>query len=322
MAAGQGAPRQQVTPAILALTPDDVAAQASCSAVVELFEGQLQQGMAIHKYAWSKALDHMKVVCRQPAQPPAEDMAAVGRLLALATEQLARLNARSLAAFMRCAAAFKGTLQPASLAAWQEVLSQPGKAQELNPQGVSNALLSLGTLADSDPQLAAAVERPLAEQLLQHAVDVLGGEDGNDPRQVGNALYGAVLLGLQPSRGQMEALFGVAKRVAQGLHYISLTQLLLACQKLMEQGGQLRQQRGLEAPSPSQNPYRMYYPGDDLMDKLLDRALQLARCGMSTQAASQILGACGALGFLPAPAALEGLLAGEEPMLHICGIRL
>jgi hypothetical protein len=187
-----------------------------------------------------------------------------------------------------------------------------------NAQDVSNTLLSLGTLADSDPQLAAAVDRPLLEQLLQRAVVVLGGKDDKDPRQVGNVLYGAALLGLQPSRGQMHALFGLVRRMAPGLNHIDITQLLLACQRLEEQDNQMRQQRGLEAPSPSQSPYHMYYPGNDLMDELLDRALQLARCGMSRQAASQILGACGALGYLPAPAALSELLAGAPPISKIC----
>jgi hypothetical protein len=134
-------------------------------------------------------------------------------------------------------------------------------------------------------------------------------------RHVGNALYGAALLELQPSRGQMEALFGVVRRVAQGLHYICLAQLLLACQRLVEQDNQLRQQRGSDIPPPSQDPYHMYYPGDDVMDKLLDRALQLAHNGsLDKQAASQILGACGALGYLPAPAALRELLAGAAPI--------
>jgi hypothetical protein len=221
-------------------------------------------------------------------------------------------------AWRRSCRGFQGNLQPASLAAWQAALLQTGMVEELDPQQVSNVLLSLGTLADSDLQLAAAVHRPLAEQLLQHAVDVLSGKNDNDPRDVGNALYGTALLGLQPSRGQMEVLFGAARRMAPGLNHIGITQLLLACQKLAEQGYELREQRSSEAPSPFQDPYRMYYPGDDLLDKLLDRALQLGRAGLPARNASQILGACGALGYLPAPAALSELLAGAPPILKSC----
>ncbi len=274
---------------------EELKAQTSCSSVWGMLEGIPPRKIPVA--ALSAALDHTVKVSKRPGYVLTDtELGALKALLALATEQLPRLNAWTLAPFMRCAAAFKGVLQPASLTAWQEALSKTGKVQELNPQQVSNVLLSLGTLVESDPELAAAVKRPLAEQLLLHAVDVLGGKDGRDPRHVGNALYGAALLGLQPSRGQMEALFGVLGRMIPSINDIGTTQLLLACQRLVEQGYELRQQRGLEAPSPSQNLYCMYYPGDDLMDKLLDRALQLARCGMSTQAASQILGACGALG--------------------------
>jgi hypothetical protein len=281
---------------------EELKAQTSCSSVWGMLEGIPSR--KIPMVALSAALDHTVKVSKRPGYVLTDtELGAVRALLCVAMGQLPRLNAWSLAAFMCCAAGFKGALQPASLAAWQAALSQPGMVQELNPQQVSNVLLSLGTLADSDPQLTAAVDRPLVEKLLQHAVDVLCGKEDTDPRDVCNALYGAALLGLQPSRGQIQALFGVARRVAQGLHYINLTQLLLACQRLVEQGSELRKQRGLEAPPPSKDPYHLLYPGDDLMDMLLDRALQLARCGMTAREAAQILGACGALGYLPAPAA-------------------
>jgi hypothetical protein len=272
-------------------------------------------GSQIPMKVLSAALDHMVKLSKQPGYMLTDaELGAVGELLSAATAQLAGMNAWCLAAFIRCAAGFKGLLPRDGLAAWQAALRQPGRVQELTQQGVSNVLLSLGTLADSDPQLAAAVDRPLVEQLLQHAVNVLGGKDG---RNACNALYGAALLELQPSRSQMEAVFGVVGWAANSLHYISITQLLLASRRLAKQGEKLQVQHG--SRPPSQNPYHIYYPGDDLMGKLLDRALQLLHEGVPSGVASQVLGACGTLGYLPAPAAMGELLAGAAPASCIQG---
>lgn len=113
-------------------------------------------------------------------------------------------GARSQTAYIRCAAAFKGLLAPAGLEAWQAARGRPGMVARLDAQGASNSLLAWGTLAASDPQLAAAVDRQLAAQLLRHAVSGISGE-ALSPRHAANVLYGAALLELRPSAAQAAA---------------------------------------------------------------------------------------------------------------------
>lgn len=67
---------------------------------------------------------------------------------------------------------------------------RPNAIATLAPQGVANALLSLGTLVDWDEQLAAAVDQPLAAALLQHAVAVVGGPGGCEPFKQREAGWG------------------------------------------------------------------------------------------------------------------------------------
>ncbi|KAL4422491.1 hypothetical protein ABPG75_008688 [Micractinium tetrahymenae] len=92
-----------------------------------------------------------------------KDWAAVAQLLGLAAGRLETCNAQTLVAFVCCAAAFKGLLQPEQLAAWQEAVVSSGALQDMTSAGVSNALLSLGTLARSDEQLAQQVVQAAAK---------------------------------------------------------------------------------------------------------------------------------------------------------------
>ena len=153
------------------------------------------------------------------------DRAAAQQLLDLALGRLGALRARELVAFIRFAAAFKAQapLAPAGLHAWQAALGRPGVIQGLNAQNASNSLLSLGTLADADTALAAAVDRPLARRLLQRAARVVGGK-GDEPRHVANALYGAALLGLQPTEQEVDALFGGVETHLDGMAPEALVQ--------------------------------------------------------------------------------------------------
>ena len=66
------------------------------------------------------------------------------------------------------------------------------------------------------------MDRQLAAKLLQQAAQVVGGS-GDDPRPVASALYGAALLGLQPSAAEADALFrGV------GLHVEKMSRIELS----------------------------------------------------------------------------------------------
>lgn len=98
-------------------------------------------------------------------------------------------------------------------------------------------------------------------------------------------------------------LFGVVRHGVAGPHYKDLTQLLLACDKLSVVG------KSTEAPALSENTYHIYYPGDDLMAGLLERARRLGS-QLSKQAAAQIVVACCELGYRPHEPAWRALLAG------------
>lgn len=63
-------------------------------------------------------------------------------------------------------------LTPAGLKAWQATLRRRGTMQRFNEQDAGNALLSWGTLTASDPRLAAAADKRLAMQLLQHTMEL------------------------------------------------------------------------------------------------------------------------------------------------------
>lgn len=123
-------------------------------------------------------------------------------------------------------------------------------------------------------------------------------------------LYGTALLELRPSAAQSAALFGVVQQAAASLHYKDLTQLLLACDRLT--AGQ-----SSEALPPSKDPHHIYYPGSDLLAALLERARRLGM-GLDAQAAAQIIGACGGLGYRPHESAWWALLAGANGHPKCC----
>ncbi|KAL4422459.1 hypothetical protein ABPG75_008656 [Micractinium tetrahymenae] len=91
-----------------------------------------------------------------------DDRAAMAQLLQLAAARFGNLNAWALVAFIRCAAAFKGLLQPQQLADWQDAVQSGGAVPEMTEQGISNVLLALGALADADEQLAQQIDKKLA----------------------------------------------------------------------------------------------------------------------------------------------------------------
>jgi hypothetical protein len=289
----------------------EVKAQHTCAGVWDVLRGIPAGDMQTK--VLSLALDHVVKISKLPGYVlTPKDQAAARELLGAATAQLAGMDAWALVSFIRYAAAFKGCLPPAGLAAWQAALERPGVVRALSAQGVGNALLALGTLADSAPQLAAAVDGRLAGGLLRRAVG-LASSGELPPRHAVEALYSAALLGLQPSTEEVGPLFSAIKRAADSLNFIGATQLLLGISRLMNTARRQQAQESSEAPPPDQNPYHLYYPGDEVMFQVLDRARQLGRGSLSTQAASQILGACGALRYLPVSAAREELLAGADP---------
>ena len=185
----------------------ELQAQGSCAGVWAMLEGIPPDRVPVK--ALSAALDCMAKLGKAPRQdlPPA-DLAAARQLRALALQRLGGMDVWALTAFIRFATAFKAQapLAPPSLSDWQAALGRPGLVQGLNAQEAVNSLLSLGTLADADAALAAAVDRQLAAELLRRAAEVVGGS-GDDPRHVANALYGTTLLGLQPSAEEAAALF-------------------------------------------------------------------------------------------------------------------
>ena len=71
------------------------------------------------------------------------------------------------------------------------------------------------------------------------------------------------------------------------------------------------------APLPSKDPFRIYYPGDALMGRLLARAARLAQRGeLGVWGSAQLVGACGALGYWPEEEAWRALLAGAGKSGH------
>ncbi|GAB4824005.1 hypothetical protein N2152v2_011051 [Parachlorella kessleri] len=287
-----------------------------------------------------------------------ENLAAAAQVLELAENELWRFNAWTLAAFVRCAAAFKGSLQPAGLAAWQKALlrtcQQPHREQgahphaqqrhqpqaeeqqrtqrqeqvqqrlvdELSSQGVGNVLLSLGTLAASDAQLAATVDRQLAQRLLEHAAELVHEGDGGSaggltPQHATNALFGAALLGLQPARGQLRALLAPVEAGVSSLSSKGITQLLLAFKHLKARGLGVQEGQAAEV-APQLHRHHVYYPGDTQLGAVLEQACQqLRRRCLGEQAAAQIMGACADLGYLPSPHILQevlGVLAGDSSL--------
>ncbi|GAB4823921.1 hypothetical protein N2152v2_010967 [Parachlorella kessleri] len=206
-------------------------------------------------------------------------------------------------------------LQPAGLSAWQrELLLRPSLVEQLTQQGVANTLLSLGTLTESDTQLARVLDVQLARQLLQHAVRfALAPSDRADllARHAANMLYGAALLGLQPDGAQVAALLSAVQQGIRGLKEENVAQVVLASQKFIDRAEGLRQEHGLQAQRTELNPYYIYFPGNKLMGLLIKHACELTQQQrFYPRQASQILGACGSLGYLPSDLALGQLLQG------------
>ena len=264
-----------------------MAAMDSCATCSEVLQVVLQADAAagqrgVHICVLSKALDTMKrrVACEDGS---AADRRALRQLLRLAAERLADCKPRELSAFVRCAAAFPGVLLPQQMRDWQAALQQH-KSLKASAQDVSNMLLALGTLAQSDGQLAAAVSQPLAEQLLQRAVVLASHGELALLQDVSNTLYGAALLGLQPRAAQMQQLFSAAE---QGLEqparpndHVNVTQILLACAQWMVvetlAGEACFACQCWCAPAPAEDPFHRCYPGAALVDALLERAAACA----------------------------------------------
>jgi hypothetical protein len=150
------------------------------------------------------------------------------------------------------------------------------------------------------------VSQPLAAQLLQHALALAARGELGPLQHVANTLYGAALLGLQPSAAQMQQLLSA---VQQALDQpprpgdcTNVTQVLLACAELSSM-----QAPAGDKPTPGEDPFHRYYPGAGLVDTLLHRATCAA---LGTQEASQIVNACGRLQHVPAPEHWAALLAG------------
>ncbi len=278
----------------------------SCAAVLQqVQEADVAAGQrGVHIFVVSKALDTMKKKAAREGGSAA-DREAVGRLLKLATERFGQFKPRQLAAFVCCAAAFPGTLQPQQLRAWQAAVRRH-KPLDASAQDVSNMLLALGTLAESDGQLAAVVSQPLAAQLLQHAVGLAARGELGSLQSVGNTLYGAALLGLQPSSAQMQQLFSAVQQALDKPpnrnDHKAVTQVLLACAQLSN----IETLAG-ETPIPAKDPFQRNYPGDRLVDALLHRAIS---SGLDAQAASQLVYACGRVLHMPPRDAWAGLFAG------------
>ncbi|GAB4824053.1 hypothetical protein N2152v2_011099 [Parachlorella kessleri] len=259
---------------------------------------------AIRTPVWSDALDRMRPLSE--SRGTERDVEAAGKVLQLAAQRLVRFDAWALCAFIRCAAAFKGAISQASLAAWQRALEP--LVQDLNPQGVSNVLLMLGTLADADSELAKAVDVELAARLLGRAVGLASSLQAQGSA---NALYGAALLRLQIDGGHFAALLSTAHGALRDMSPQGLTQLLLASQKLIDAA------KHQEALQPELDPERMYYPGNEVMHSVLEHAIYLQRQQqLDTQLACQSLGACGALRYLPAETQLMQLLAAIRDKGH------
>ena len=278
----------------------------SCTAVLQqVQEADVAAGQrGVHMFVLSKAMDTMKKKAAREGGSAA-DREAVGQLLQLATERFGQFTARALGAFVRCAAAFPGVLHPQQLRAWQAAL-QRHKPLNASAHDVSNMLLSLGTLAESDGRLAAVVSRPLAAQLLQHAVGLAAHGELSLLQDIGNTLYGAALLGLQPSAAQTQQLFSaVQQALEQPPHkddHKAVNQVLLACAQLSD----VPVAAG-EAPTPDQDPFRRYYRGAALVDALLQRALST---GLDARAAPLLVYACGRLQHMPPRDAWVAMLAG------------
>ena len=306
----QQKPRQQQGPwQDLKPLMDALDSCASCSEVLQVvLEADAAAGQqGVHMFVLSKALDTMKkkAACDGGS---ATDRRAVEQLLRLAAGRLSGFSIRTLTAFVRCAAAFPGLLQPQQLRAWQAALQQH-KPIDVPAQNVSNMLLALGTLAQSDGQLAAVASQPLAERLLQHAVRLASRGELQPLQPIGNTLYGLALLGLQPRAAQMQQLFSaVEQALEQPLRsddYVNVTQILLACAQWMN----IETPAG-EAPAPTENPFHRYYPGAVLVDALLSRAAACA--ALNVHSASQIVNACGRLLHMPTPEHWALLLAGGQ----------
>ncbi|KAL4422430.1 hypothetical protein ABPG75_008627 [Micractinium tetrahymenae] len=278
--------------------------------------------------ALSNALDRMvKVAACEGGSP--EDHAAVAQLLQLAVERFGSFDAWALVSFIRCAAAFKGLLQPQQLAAWQVAVQGSGAVCHMKPQGVSNALLSLGTLAYADERLAQQVSKQLAWRLLERAVHLVrkrgqkaaASADSEQARHAASVLYGVALLLLRPSQEQVVALLDAVRphlqrhatdqqgdaelswhggrEQAAGFNVVSATQLVHALAKLIDA-------QTTAAPEPGANPFKMYYDAE-LLDDLLHVVVAQQPDG---QCVSQIVGALGMLRHVPQPAIWQRLVSG------------
>lgn len=179
--------------------------QPSCAAVWGMLASTPPNQMPTK--ALAAALDAMVRIGKVAGQQlAAADQEAVRQLFRAA---LGRLDAWALASFIRFATAFKETLgAPALLEgvnAWQAAAKRGGVTGQFTPQGVSNVLLSLGTLAAWGEQLAGAIDRRLAGALWRHAVAAVGATQ--DARDTTNALYGASLLQLEAGAAELGVLY-------------------------------------------------------------------------------------------------------------------
>ena len=94
-------------------------------------------------------------------------------------------------------------------------------------------------------------------------------------------------------------------------------QVALGCAKLISTGTERLKEAG-SAPPPSENPFHICYPGDALMGRLLARAARLAQHSeLGVWEATQLVGACGELGYWPEDGVWEALLAGASKSGHL-----
>ncbi|KAI3433816.1 hypothetical protein D9Q98_003620 [Chlorella vulgaris] len=214
---------------------------------------------------------------------------------------LQELDAWALVALLRAAAHF-ASLNADELKAWQAALKTQA-LERLPAVAVSNALLSLSTLAAGSEALKAALDASLVVRLVQRWLQLLPGMLSIDTCQ---GLYGAACLGYPFSQQELDRITQQALEVDGTFQALCGAQLFRAWRLLdaaWQEWDSSRQQSAVAAASKRQP--RAVWPGDEAVKEALRRVLSME---LDAKHASQILLALGQLRFQPSAAAIDALV--------------
>jgi hypothetical protein len=284
--------------------------QRSVAGVVQLVQQYASDG-SLDSYSLGAGLDRTVWLAKRANSPERGGDAAWVVLRPLSMGLLQELDAWALVALLRAAAHF-ASLNADELKAWQAALKTQA-LERLPAVAVSNALLSLSTLAAGSEALKAAVDASLVVRLVQRWLQLLPGMLSIDTCQ---GLYGAVCLGYPFSQQELNRITQQALEVDGRFQTLCGAQLFRVWRLLDAAWREwdIDRQLSVVAAASKRQP-RAVWPGDEAVKEALRRVLSME---LDAKHASQTLLALGQLRFQPSAAAIDALVNGEQLVVP-CG---